>query len=122
MDEAPKLLDPAVQPAMIDSAFRNGSLTVMGVVGGFSLAFLSRWAGLPGAWTSADLVAVAPITLGILLQVKALADMLSVKSLVLERYNRTVRFFFAGLILVFIGVAAAIFSDLMGVGTTVLKG
>src|SRR4051794_1526210 len=119
MDEAPKLLDPAGQPAMIDSAFRNGSGTVMGVLGGFSPAFLSPWAGLPGASRSADLYAVAAITLGLLLQVKAVADMLSVKSLFLVRYNRTVRIFFAGLILVFIGVAAAIFADLIGLGGTV---
>ena len=122
MDEAPKLLDPALQPATIEATFRNGSLAVMSVVGGFSLGFLSRWAGLPGSWTQADLFAVTAITLGILLQVKALADMLSVNSLLLARYNRTVRFFFVGLVLVFVGVAAAIFSDLIGVGTTVLKG
>ena len=91
IDEAPKVLDPALRPAVIDSTFRNGSLAVMSVVGGFSLGFLSRWAGLPGPWTPTDLFAVAAITLGIVLQVKALADMLSVKSLLLEHYNRTVR-------------------------------
>jgi hypothetical protein len=121
MDEAPKVLDPALRPAVIDSTFRNGSLAVMSVVGGFSLGFLSRWAGLPGPWTPTDLFAVAAITLGIVLQVKALADMLSVKSLLLEHYNRTVRIFFAGLVLVFVGVAAAIFTDLIGLGGSVLK-
>jgi hypothetical protein len=106
----------------IDSAFRNGSLAVMGVVGGFSLGFLSRWAGLPGSWTPTDLIAVAAITLGILLQVKALADMLSVRSLLRARYERTVRIFLVGIGLVFIGVAAAIFTDVIGLGSAVLKG
>jgi hypothetical protein len=47
--------------------------------------------------------------------------MLSVKSLLLERYNRTVRIFFVGLVLVFVGVVAAIFTDLIGLGGSVLK-
>ena len=43
----------AVEPAQpeelqrVDSTFRNGSITAIGVVG-FSLGFLSRWAALPG--------------------------------------------------------------------------
>jgi hypothetical protein len=122
MDEIRNVSDAPVQPVTIDSTFRNGSLAVMSVVGGFSLGFLSRWAGLPGSWTPADLFAVSAITLGILLQVKALADMLSVQSLLLTRYNRTVRIFFVGLVLVFVGVAAAIFMDVIGLGGTVLKG
>jgi hypothetical protein len=121
MDEVPKVLDPAVRPAAIDATFRNGSLAVMSVVGGFSLGFLSRWASLPGTWTLTDLFAVAAITIGIFLQVKALADMLSVKSLLLEYYNRTVRTFSVGLVLVFVGVAAAIVMDLIGLGGSVLR-
>ena len=34
----------------IEATFRNGSLTAISVVLGFSLSFLNRWAGLPGAW------------------------------------------------------------------------
>lgn len=122
MDEAPQVLQPAVQPAMVDVAFRNGSLAVMSVIGGFSLGFLSRWAGLPGAWTPTDVVAVVLITLGILLQVVALVNMLAVKSLVLACYNRMVGIFVVGLVLVFMGVAAAILMDLIGIGSSVLKG
>ena len=107
---------------MIDSTFRNGSLTAIGVVVGFSLGFLSRWAGLPGSWAQTDLVAVFLITFGIGLQIKALADMLSTRSLVLARYNRTIRIFILGLVLVAAGVVAAIFADVMGWGGTVLSG
>ena len=107
---------------MIDSTFRNGSLTAIGVVVGFSLGFLSRWAGLPGSWAQTDLVAVFLITIGIGLQIKALADMLSTRSLVLARYNRTIRIFILGLVLVAGGVVTAIFADVMGWGGTVLAG
>ena len=37
-------------PATIEATFRNGSLTAMSVLVGFSLSFLNRWASLPGAW------------------------------------------------------------------------
>ena len=113
---------PIPERTTIDSTFRNGSLTAMGVVVAFSLGFLSRWAGLPGIWTGSDIFAVVAITLGVALQVKALVDMLSVKSLIVVRYNRTVRVFLAGLILVTAGIAAAIFADLVGLGGIALRG
>lgn len=115
-DERSRPSEAAPEVARIDSTFRNGSLTAIGVVVGFSLGFLSRWAGLPGDWSRSDLLAVSAITIGIVLQIKALADLLSVQSLVLSRYNRAIRFFLAGLILVAIGTGAAIFADLMGYG------
>lgn len=111
-----------IERLTIDSTFRNGSLAVIGVVSAFSLGFLSRWAGLPGDWTSSDIVAVIAITIGIALQIKALADMLSIASLVLANYNRAIRLFKIGLILVAIGVLAAIFADVLGLGGTVLRG
>jgi hypothetical protein len=125
VDQAPLLHSPdshVPERTTIDSTFRNGSLTAMGVVVGFSLGFLSRWAGLPGSWSLPDLFAVAAITLGIGLQIKALADMLSLKSLILVRYNRSVRIFIAGLILVSAGVAAAIFAELLGLDVITLRG
>jgi uncharacterized membrane protein YczE len=124
----PTMANDAVEPAQrdeqqrIDSIFRSGSITAIGVVVGFSLGFLSRWAALPGEWTHSDLVSVALITLGLALQVKALADLLLVSSLQLKRYNRSVRFFLTGLILVGLGVVFAVFADLLGVGGIVLQG
>ncbi len=115
-EDRSKSSEAAPEVARIDSTFRNGSLTAIGVVVGFSLGFLSRWAGLPGDWSRSDLLAVFAITIGIVLQIKALADLLSVKSLILSRYNRAIRIFLAGLILVAVGTGAAIFADLMGFG------
>jgi hypothetical protein len=114
--------DPVPERTTIDATFRNGSITAIGVVVGFSLGFLSRWAGLPGSWSHSDIVAVTAITLGIVLQIRALASLLSVNSLVIARYSRSVRIFVVGLILVVFGVAAAIFADLIGYGGIVLKG
>ena len=78
---------------------------------GFSLSFLSLWAGLGGRWQAFDLVAVLAILLGTAVQIKALADLLSVGSLVLANYNRSRKIFLIGLAL---GVAFAIFGDITG--------
>jgi len=124
----PTMAKDAVRPGehdgqkRVDSTFRNGSITAIGVVVGFSLGFLSRWAALPGEWSHSDLISVALITLCLALQVKSLADLLHVSSLELKRYNRSIRFFLAGLILVGLGVVFAIFADLLGYGGIVLKG
>ena len=105
----------------VDSTFRNGSIIAIGVVG-FSLGFLSRWSALPGEWMNSDLVSVAVITLGLVLQLKALADLLLVSSLQLKRYNRSIHYFLTGLVLVGLGVVFAVFADLFGFGGIVLKG
>lgn len=115
-DERSRPTETLSQVPRIDSTFRNGSLTAIGVVVGFSLGFLSRWAGLPGGWSYSDLMAVSSITVGIVLQIKSLADLLSVESLILSRYKRSIRIFLAGLILVALGTGAAIFADLLGFG------
>jgi hypothetical protein len=119
-DDAPQDPGLGARPATIDSTFRNGSLTAIGVVVGFSLGFLSRWASTPGEWMHADLVAVAAITVGIALQIKALADLLSRKSLAAARYDRSVTIFLIGLVLVAMGVVIAIFAAILGFGGSVL--
>jgi uncharacterized membrane protein YiaA len=106
----------------IDPTFRNGSITAVGVVVGFSLGFLSRWAALPGQWTRADLIAVACITVGIASQVKALTDLLGVRSLERPIYERCVRYFISGVVIVAVGVVMAIFAEILGYGSMALKG
>ena len=106
----------------IDATFRNGSLTAISVIVGFSLSFLNRWAAEPGPWEISDLAAVAAIVVGIVLQVSSLASLLSVRSLLLGNYVRAVRLFRIGLAVVSIGVALAIASDIFGYGQKVLGG
>ena len=71
--------DPQSQHAdeRIDTNFRNGSVTAVGIILGFSLGFLSQWAANPIAWSKVDIVAAIPIVVGIILQGKASADLLS---------------------------------------------
>jgi hypothetical protein len=109
------------QTETINSTFRNGSLTAIGIIVGFSLGFLTRWAGVPGNWTAEDLVAVVLIVIGIVFQIVALGQFLSIHSLVLANYNRAVRVFLIGLVLVAVGVAFVILADILGYGGTVLQ-
>ena len=106
----------------IDATFRNGSLTAISVIVGFSLSFLNRWAAEPGSWEIYDLAAVAAIVVGIVLQLSSLASLLSVRSLLLGNYVRAVRLFLIGLAVVSIGVALAIAADIFGYGQKVLGG
>ena len=60
--------DPQSQHAdeRIDTNFRNGSVTAVGIILGFSLGFLSQWAANPIAWSKIDIVAAIPIVVGII--------------------------------------------------------
>jgi hypothetical protein len=116
--------DPASevdQQKQIDATFRNGSITAVGIILGFSLGFLSQWASNPIAWSKVDIAAAVPIVLGIVLQGKALADLLSVDSLIVRNYDRARSIFLIGLALVAAGVAIAILTDILGLGPRTLS-
>ena len=92
-DETPAAEHGAPQPASIHHLFRNGSITAVSVLAGFSLSFLSRWAGTPGEWHAADLIAVTLIVIGIGLQIWVLSSMLFTSSLIAEKHMRAIRLF-----------------------------
>ncbi len=119
--DASRRTAPAGEPR-VDANFRNGTVTAISVLLGFSLSFLTRWAGYPGDWSVADLVGLITITAGIGAQVWSLARLLSVQSLVLANHDRIVRMFLAGLVLVGAGVLLAIVGGLVGLGRNVLAG
>jgi hypothetical protein len=95
----------------IEILFRNGTITVVGIVVAFSLGFLTTWASNPVPWRQSHLLAVLPIIAGIALQMKSLADLMRHESLLRSVHDRSVRFFMAGLVLTFVGVGAAIVLD-----------
>jgi uncharacterized membrane protein YccC len=101
-------LAKADERQLIEATFRNGSITAIGVVVGFSLGFLSRWSALPAEWTPSDLISITLITLGLALQLK--------------RYNRSIWTFLIGLTLVGTGIILAIFADPLGFRGIVLQG
>lgn len=106
----------APEQARIQPEFRNGSLTAISVLVGFSLSFLARWAGTPGKWYALDVTAVALIVAGSALQIFALGSMLFLSSMVVANYERAVRIFLVGLGIVAIGIAIAILGEIFGFG------
>jgi uncharacterized membrane protein len=118
----PRPNEPETKEEKIDAAFRNGSLTAISVLIGFSLSFLTRWAGIPGTWHVSDFVALVAIILGIVLQITSLASLLLVRSLLLRNYNNATRMFLTGLALAAAGVVLAIGGDIAGYGQRLLRG
>lgn len=102
------------QPEKIESTFRSGSLTAVGIVLGFSLSFLSRWAANPNTWSRVDIIPLILLATGIGLQLKAFSNLLGRDSLLVIRYDRTQRLFVIGLIIMTLGIAAALANDILG--------
>ena len=98
----------------IDSTFRNGSLTAVGIILGFSLSFINSWASNPNDWGRIDILPMALMVTGTAVQVKVLADLLARDSLMAVKYDRARRLFFLGLGVVALGIAVAIANDILG--------
>lgn len=97
---------------LIETLFRNGTLTVVGIVLSFSLGFLSQWANNPLPWQLVDAPPVLLLSAGIVWQIVALIGLLkptSLKKNIFEQANRT---FVIGVILTSSGVFSAIVIDL----------
>ena len=114
--------DDAKPAERITELFRNGSLTAMSVIVGFSLSFLLRWAGSTGKWHNADLFAVALIVVGSAAQIWSLGAMLFLSAMLTANYQRAIRIFLVGLGLVAIGVALALLAEIFGIGQGILGG
>lgn len=108
------------QPASadrIEPSFRYGSAIIIGVLTGFSLAFLTSWAANPLPWGWKDLPGVVILVTGVILQTVAVWKLLNVRSLELAYYKRAMRFFMVGMIFVGIGVALGIIVDFVAVSS-----
>ena len=108
--------DREPEPGRIQATFRNGSITTVGIVLGFSLSFVSAWASSPMPWSRSDLLVVVPMVLGIVLQVVAMAKLLSPRSLILAIHEQARVSFLAGVVLVAAGIAVALVLDVLGLG------
>jgi hypothetical protein len=101
------------EPQRIDATFRNGTMTALGVLLAFSLGFVIQWVSNPVPWQLVDIGALAPMVVGILLQLKALSDLLDYDSLLRANYRRACRFFMTGVLFTAAGVAVALMIDVI---------
>jgi hypothetical protein len=107
------------EPQKIDSTFRNGTMTALGVLLAFSLGFVVQWVSSPTPWRLVDLIALSPMVAGILLQLKALHDLLDYDSLLLANYRKGCRFFMTGVLFTAAGVAIALILDVLHIADAV---
>ena len=111
-------MKPPQPPAtLIDATFRNGSMTAVGIILGFSLSFITRWGANPVPWQWVDLFAVVPLLTGIAFQIWAFAVLLKPESIQLAVYTRAKNHFLLGLAGVLAGTAAAIMLDILKLST-----
>ncbi|MCX5493195.1 hypothetical protein OSH11_00610 [Kaistia dalseonensis] len=107
---------PAAPVQKLDAAFRNGSITAVGIVLGFSLGFTVQWADDPTPWQKLDLVAAAPLLAGLVLQIKSLAELLEIDALEVPVYRRAKNRFLLGLLVTSSGIVVTVIRNALGHG------
>lgn len=98
---------------LVELLFRNGTLTVSGILLSFSLSFVTQWANNPIPWTLSDLPTVVLLSGGIVLQIIALVRLLRHDSVRRAMYDRAARLMVIGVILTCTGVISAMVIDLI---------
>jgi hypothetical protein len=98
---------------LVEMLFRNGTLTVSGILLSFSLSFVTQWANNPVAWTLTDLPTVILLSAGIVCQITALVKLLRHDSVKRTMYDRATRYMVAGVSLTGTGVISAMVIDLI---------
>ena len=89
---------PPPRPAL-PVGYRQGLITAITVMLGFTLAFLRFWSfEAPGAWTKMSLVATTGLTLALVLQIVALVRSLRLEDEDPPVYRTTVRWFVASVV------------------------
>ena len=103
----------------IEPVFRNGTVTVVGIVLSFSLGFMTQWGANPRPWQVIDLPAILLLAVGVVLQLYALALLLDLRPVERPVYARARNVFLAGLISISTGVTLALVIDFVhGIGRT----
>lgn len=96
---------------LVEMLFRNGTLTVSGILLSFSLTFVTQWANNPIPWTLEDLPTVILLSSGIISQIVALVGLLRHDSIKRVMYDRAARYMIVGVGFTGIGVISAVVID-----------
>ncbi|MBS0316279.1 MAG: hypothetical protein JSR49_04040 [Proteobacteria bacterium] len=94
----------------IPQGYRQGIITAITVLLGFSLAFLRFWSfEASGEWSWRAVVATVPLVVAIVLQIVALFRSLRLEDDAPAEYRRTVRYAIASAIVLLLGLLWAAF-------------
>lgn len=93
----------------LPQGYREGLVTAITVFLGFSLSFIRFWSlEMSGEWSWQGILSTCILGAGIGLQLVALFRSLQIRDDEEDRYKVTVRYFFWGILIVVMGVVAAI--------------
>jgi len=112
-DDKAKELAPTAEaaPKSLPNGYRQGVITAITVMLGFSLYFLRFWNfEAPGDWTVLSATAALLLLFSIVLQLVALWRSLQVADDSEPVYRRTLQWFLAGIVSALLGVAIASFA------------
>lgn len=112
---APATAKPKAVPKVLPAGYRQGIITAITVLMGFSLAFWRFW-GLeaPGRWTVRSMFPAVALLVAVCLQIVALFRALRIEDDEVPEYRKTVRWFLASVIALFVGLIGAIFDAAVG--------
>jgi hypothetical protein len=99
--------------APLPEGYRQGIITAITVLLGFSLAFFKFWTfEAPGEWTGRSVAATVTIVAAVALQIVALFRSLRLEDDSAAEYRKTVRWFVASAVVLLVGllVTVAVFS------------
>jgi 4-amino-4-deoxy-L-arabinose transferase-like glycosyltransferase len=98
----------------VPQGYRQGLITAITVLLGFSLTFLRYWSfEAPGEWTTRSIIATIALGIAVLLQIVALVRSLRLEDDQPREYRITVRYFTCSTALLVLGLllAAIVFAE-----------
>ncbi len=111
-DHPPAGPDPGPDRRPPPQGYRQGLITAITVLLGFSLSFLRYWViEAPGIWAPLSTVAAVAVALAILMQILALYRSLRVADDDETEFRRTARWLLASALVLVAGLLLALFTD-----------
>ncbi len=116
MEEDPKrqpLPAPERQHRPLPEGYRQGIITAITVLLGFSLALFRFWGfEAPGEWTSRSIIAAGTMVIAVVLQIVALVRSLRLEDDDPNEYRKTVMWFTTSAVVLLVGLlfATAVFA------------
>ena len=102
------------QPPAVPDGYRQGLITAITVLLGFSLTFLRFWGfEAPGHWTLLSIVSTGTSIVAVLLQLIALFRSLRLEDQVAAEYQKTVRWFISSAIALLLGLSFAVIESVL---------
>ncbi|HET7633801.1 MAG TPA: hypothetical protein VFK51_03635 [Burkholderiales bacterium] len=99
---------PAQSPRALPEGYRQGLITAITVLLGFSLAFFRFWGfEVPGAWSIRSIVSTGATVIAVALQIVALFRSLRLEDNEAVEYRKTVWWFIASVIALALGLLFA---------------